>query len=358
MNFATFSMLPPHFNMCLELSQDEWCDIFPGYIDLPEKFRTVCPFLLASLVRHHDWIISTFGSDQSHPFFNCRYYKNKWYDKLKVHLVADKYGECDVTKMQATGIPPELVIAGEVNKLRGEVIDVRAAVDDNHKKTLEILPKLVVDEMEGRVTLEGQVEVTRKDLASICHDMEDRLMNQLALFSSSGSTMNNATARVEVTSAHSIDNRMLWKHLWGGQFHPVPENFVLDKKDVSGTSTLTVKELWELWFVGHAAHEIPPYKQLKAYDLHLKSDRQFLSKCSRVMNTLLKVACEEKYVTSSCGASIMKMTVMERDDVFKKIFKKFNASLSDNRDDRRVGELKIRTYYNNICKHKCAFTSN
>ena len=345
-NFSTFSILPPHFHSDFQLSTSDWCEIVSGYDKLPEKFKTVCPYLLASLVRHHDWLEKTLNS--SHPFFNCRYYKDKWYDKLHPALVDDQYGECEVTRMQATGIPSEIVTACEVRKLRVDVTELRAAMDDIYSKTISVLPPLIVSEMEGRIRVEGQVEVTRNDMVSICKSMEDRLMKHISTHITGRCEEENVVVN-DTGSNVSHDDR-LWKHLWGGKFHPVPEGWIFDKRDTAGKSTLTVKSLWELWFIGHAAHEIPPYRKLKSFDLCSKRDKEFLSKCSRVMNKLLDEAYNEGLVTSKCGSCLRDMAAFERDAVFITAFKRLNSALSENREDRRIGELKVRTYYNNICK--------
>ena len=115
MSKSTFLVLPPHFKSNIDLTEEDWCELVPGYEELPENFKCVCPYLLASLVWHHDWLIDTLP--ESHPFYNCRYYKNGWSAKLKPSVVMG-FNECEHTMMAATGIPPNMVIAGEVVKLQ------------------------------------------------------------------------------------------------------------------------------------------------------------------------------------------------------------------------------------------------
>ena len=139
-----------------------------------------------------------------------------------------------------------------------------------------------------RVRLEGQREVTRQDLQSICQQMEQRLMDRISNLRSEDRDISDVSSNERNDESLHCANGAQWKHLWGGRFHPVPEGFVLDRKDVGGRSTMKVKDLWELWFFGHAAHDIPPYRFLKHYDLYLKSDREYLSKCAKVMSYILK----------------------------------------------------------------------
>ena len=74
--------------------------------------------------------------------------------------------------------------------------------------------------------------------------------------------------RSEVNKESVLEsNALLWTHYWKGGVHPVPEGWVLNKKDCAGHSTMTVKALWELWCFGHPVHRIPPYRKLVSNDL-------------------------------------------------------------------------------------------
>ena len=72
------------------------------------------------------------------------------------------------------------------------------------------------------------------------------------------------------------------------------------------------------------------------------------------MNTLIRFACDSSAITEVSELEVM--TTIERDLIFTNAFNELNAKLAvlHNRDNRRVGELKIITYYNSIQKLKKA----
>ena len=57
-NLEEFASLPPHFNLDDGpiLSEAEWEGAFPNYSAVPATFRQALPFLLASVLYHHDWL--------------------------------------------------------------------------------------------------------------------------------------------------------------------------------------------------------------------------------------------------------------------------------------------------------------
>jgi hypothetical protein len=67
-----FCCLPAHFNHNEgpALSNEEWEAILPGFLLYPESFHVALPFLLASILHHHTYILDNFHAD--HPVSNCR----------------------------------------------------------------------------------------------------------------------------------------------------------------------------------------------------------------------------------------------------------------------------------------------
>jgi hypothetical protein len=322
---------------------------------LPEKFQGICPFLVASLVWHHEWCIDNLP--ESHPFFNCRYFKNNWPAKLKDYVVMG-FGECKFTRMAATGIPQSMVIAGEVVKLQDEVAELKKTQKKNYEDTIAVLPDLVVKAMEGRIQIEGQVSISRRDMQDMFEGMEQRINTRLDEVIADKSAT-STTAGFDKNDV-LLDNAALYRYFWDGAAHPVAKGWVLDVKDPSGRSTLTVKALWELWFFGHAVNRVPPYRKLKSCDLATKADRDFLSKCKVIMNTIFTIAVDRELLVDT--DDLEQKNTQQRDEVFTVAFNRLNILLKEMHDgrngrrvgERRVGELKIRTYYNDIKDlHKC-----
>lgn len=81
---SSFAALPPHFDQSNGniMSMEEWELILPGYSSFyPVSFRKVCPFLLASLVYHMDWLKDNLPT--SYPLFISRVWTSGLLDRLK-----------------------------------------------------------------------------------------------------------------------------------------------------------------------------------------------------------------------------------------------------------------------------------
>lgn len=286
-----------------------------------------------------------------------RYYKNGWPLKLKEYVLLG-YGECPNTKMTATGIPPHLAVAGEVANLREEIADLKQRLDVYHDSNKRDLPELVVQAMEGRVRVEGQVDLTRRDLEDLIQSLETRLGSRLERALNGDSSRNGDSVEINASDV-LVDDLTLWSHCWNGALHPVPKGWVLDKKDAAGRSILNVKALWELWFFGHAVDRVPPYRKLLTKDLFVENNRSltannrsYLGRCKIVMNEFLEIAHTQNNIACVNGTCLLKMNVIERDRVFSECFTELNRRMGIREDARRVGELKIRTYANDIYNYR------
>jgi hypothetical protein len=72
------------------------------------------------------------------------------------------------------------------------------------------------------------------------------------------------------------------------------------------------------------------------------------------MTFMLQRACENALITDV--SDLEGMNTIQRDEIFTKVFNELNKQLLElkiqTRASRRVGELKIFTYYNDISKLK------
>jgi hypothetical protein len=112
-----FAILPPHFLPEADrlLTDEFWNNKMPGYYSMTSGFRAVLPFLLASLVHHEDFVRATLPAHN--PIFGSRVFtRHESLNALK-DLVTLGVGRCRYTGMQATGIPPHLIISGKVKEL-------------------------------------------------------------------------------------------------------------------------------------------------------------------------------------------------------------------------------------------------
>jgi hypothetical protein len=73
-----FACLPPRFHSSVVESVIDWEAIFPGYSTLAGSFRSVLPFLLASLSYHREWLSQNLH--HSHPLLNTPLFAQKLID--------------------------------------------------------------------------------------------------------------------------------------------------------------------------------------------------------------------------------------------------------------------------------------
>ena len=108
-----FAALPPHFVVGeVALNDAVYQDIIGGFGYLPQCFRPVIPYLVASLVHHRRFLTENLAP--SHPLFHSRL----WLSGL-IEVLSDKvllgYGENAISQMTATGVSPTLVLANQLD---------------------------------------------------------------------------------------------------------------------------------------------------------------------------------------------------------------------------------------------------
>jgi hypothetical protein len=144
------------------------------------------------------------------------------------------------------------------------------------------------------------------------------------------------------TNATSLNENNFSVWTWGGLMHMVPEGFRLP---IGGK----VKMFWDLWYYGDADSKIQPYKFLKGMiDLTHKPDRTLLSKISYVMKSLRKLAITKELLTLT--TNITQLSKKESDEVFERIYLDANRQIYSNIETKRIGELSLITFYNQLKK--------
>lgn len=282
-----FAALPPRLtpDAILSICDDDWSTILPGYTSYPVRFRAVIPYLLASLLHHVEWLKTNLLP--AHPLFSSRFWTSGRISSMRDKVLVG-HGRCEITCLEATGVPHHLVTAARVKELAQEVEALRVGVRRNYDEMMgflttqfDINPKRVGDWLLQTLDINGAVAVTRADLeglfASFRQDLLQRLNAQQSL------------QQVPVLPAEVVSNRSLtggeWRTwTWGGKLHPVPEDFIWP--------TITVKLMWDLWHFGNREEQICPYKRLNNYDLKQQTQKVSLSKAKRVMHELDIIAAD------------------------------------------------------------------
>ena len=113
-NTDDFSILPPRFkeSVAQELSEEGWADVVVGYKRLQDHVKPVVEMLIASVVRHEEFLRGKLGVDD--PLFKNSLYQSDLHVRLKSHLLLERHLECDVTKLRATGLQATNIILGKM----------------------------------------------------------------------------------------------------------------------------------------------------------------------------------------------------------------------------------------------------
>ena len=148
-NESSFAILPPHFSPSTiqEISEYGWNNILADYESYPECFRNVVPYLLASLLYHLPYLKDTLHV--THPLWNCRLFQSEGqingqnavqYLQSKVLLGT---GRCSETNLQATGVPPHLVLSYELEKLREAHVAVVEELRNEFRQHLDAVTQAI-----------------------------------------------------------------------------------------------------------------------------------------------------------------------------------------------------------------------
>ena len=154
-NSISFAVLPPHFNTATSalLTDEFWRTILPNFDSLPTPFKSCLPYLLASVLYHEDFLRSKFPA--AHSLWSAPVFANNpMYDQLKRGLLLG-VGYCEDTHMSATGIPPHLAIAKQVNDMIEQFKGCRKEIDELKQLITGDLPRLVGDYIRGNFHVEG-----------------------------------------------------------------------------------------------------------------------------------------------------------------------------------------------------------
>jgi hypothetical protein len=178
--------------------------------------------MLASLAFHQAWLKSTLPAH--HPLFTSAVWTCGILPRLTENgLVQGGCGRNATTGLTASGIPPHILLANEIVKLRSDMVE----------KHNEIVEKL--DEMPSQIkvlllenfTVNGAIPITADQVTQMLNGLKSSLLE--ALENNARAIRCNAVplndASVVITNALTLTGNANIAHLWGGKFHPVPEGF-------------------------------------------------------------------------------------------------------------------------------------
>jgi hypothetical protein len=319
---TSFAVLPPHFDQSNGniLTVEEWEGILPGYRSFyPVTFRKVCPFLLASIVYHMDWLKDNFPID--HPLFISRLWTSGILERLKSSVHTGNVSN-PVTKLCATGVPEYVQLSHDIYSVRNRV----AELEVNLGGKIDELPEKLKSTMLDNFQVNGAVPITFNQVQGMLNDLKNTLTTAL---STAVANQHNSNASNHLTNNSDLQCT-LWT--WKGRLHPVPEGFRFPK--------CTTKAVWDLWWDGLPVERIKPLRHLKSFDLS-RADGNNMSKARKVLKALTGELTDE---------DVSALSISDRDNLFQdrylQLFRKMYPDQSeDHHDRRRIGDLTYMTVY-------------
>ena len=321
-----FAILPPHFDDTNGpvLSVEEWEDILPGFTSFyPENFRVALPYLLASLAYHHDWLLETLSPN--HPLFLQRVWTSGILQRLRPKVLTGVFRN-DVSRMNATGVPPNVILANRMSSLEANV----GNLSRDMRGMQTTLPEALCTRMLDKFTVNGAVPITSTDIDSLRETLLEEIRTRC--------TPHNVE-QISTQEEQSTSQEKPGFYTWGGHHHLFPEGFRFPKGNI--------KMLWDLWWGGEPQRHILPYRKIKGFDLS-RTDRVNWSKCTCIMNALVSKGIEMNEI--GAVEDISSLLPRQRDALFSKVFIPFcmNIFAVANPvllDDIGIGKMSYTTFY-------------
>ena len=363
-----FGCLPPHFNNNEgeALSNDEWEDILPGFLFYPEQFRVALPFLLASLLHHHDYILQDFAPD--HPIRSSRLFTlpGDRLSQIKARVHAGMFKNT-ATGMVAKGVPQQVCILQRLDQLE-------QGNDNTANKLLARLdqvPEELTQCMLNRFQVNGAQPLlenrVQEMISSANNSLREVLLSEIRSMQAVASITRQDEDNAEggqgwPAGRVGADGHKQWS--WGGRFHPVPKGWSLPKGNVS--------MLFNLWTQGNAAMGLAPYRFLKSWDLVATEEQLDLQ---LVLSSQARFAAVEKVTKNWKGylsqahdvmlviqegtgmtfAALAMLSAGERERKFIALFtamcQHMHPNISDEeRDALRLNEMSYLSIYSALSK--------
>ncbi|MGH2639759.1 MAG: hypothetical protein ACRDF4_10870 [Rhabdochlamydiaceae bacterium] len=329
-NSSSFASLPPHFDQ-EGTRLIEWNSILPLYSKLPDTFKQALPLLLASICYHEKWLRTNLPSH--HPLFSTPLFSSGRIAALIPHVSVGCYLS-PVTGLQATGIPPQIVMANDLLQVAANTQLLKEEVLSKYAE----LPAQVTNMLLSKLSINGAIPVTLDDMKTLINSAVAELKTQYS---------DAHTVETCVLASHADPNSdprfQLWS--WGGKFHMVPESWIFPSTNI--------KDTWNLWHFGHLTDKIRPLRCLKKMDLVGAAQTTKWSKTSGVVRAISQVMVEMKLVEKL--EDVLKLSSIDSstyfDQAIVQLMEKVRAGSTQERG--RWMEASVHTLYALIHKaHK------
>lgn len=317
-------------------------DILPGYGDFPECFRSVIPYLLASLIFHEDFLSENLSP--AHPLFVSRVWTTGTIESLRPHVLSG-CGTNFVSMMSASGIPPTLIITNEMEKLKEEMNDFKKTMKEqqdsgfaNITHMMKDMPNEVSIKLRESLEINGVVQVTYGDVMRIVANLEETM---LRAFQNQG----RVPDVVQVPPAEAIQSRSSFfqanwiMYRWSdGSEQYFPEDFIYPK----GT---TVSIAWDLFYFGRTGLNEAPYRKLMPMNIktgtesEIKTQKSYMSKAVKVIKAVAETAVIRRDISKE--SDLFKMNYENSRLVFRSSFQELSKRVYNVQDDAELDRMRI-----------------
>lgn len=212
----TFATLPPHFDIRNRdaLNERYWRVLTAETESLTLGFKSVIPFLLASLVFHRDWLEKTLHS--SHPLKSSRVWTTGILTELKDQVLTGVY-QHPTSGLKATGIPPYLLLAHKIEEVCSSV----SGLETRMCERFDSLPDALKSSLLNHFSVDGVVPLTEDSVRRI---INEAIMNITAV----NRAHSEPSISSQTSTAREADSE--WQLFsWGGGMRRVPHDFSFPK---------------------------------------------------------------------------------------------------------------------------------
>ena len=127
-------------------------------------------------------------------------------------------------------------------------------------------------------------------------------------------------------------------------------DFYAFNSSLISSTRCNVRSLWDLWWFGDLSGNVTPYRKFRSFDLATKEARALMSKATRVMETLEKLA-----KVDNASINLGQLSMIESRDVFATTFLAVCHSFHtapvlplEELDKRHYGTKSYLTFYDLI----------
>jgi hypothetical protein len=319
-NDSRFSSIAPHFHASI-VATINWFILIPAYEQLPNCFKQVLPFLLASLAHHYTWLQNNLNKE--HPIFTSLVFVSGELDRLKQYVHVCN-GVCDECNLSASGIPPHLVIANELIQTKKLLLEEII----KNRCDIKALPEELTSTLRSKFDINGAIAVTIHDMQSMFNTFIQE-------------TKNNQISTTTTTTSSSLSAVIVHTYAsftWKERIHMVPEGFKLP-------SSNNIKDIWNLWYFGRPDLNYAPYRNLIWTDLINNAQVTQLSKIKKVINTIGDMSKTTQYIEKNIN--INNLPRDQSNALFDHVFPLFIDCIYplSTQTNKRWGEVSIATAY-------------